>query len=133
MKNSNLYKTHQRDAILEYLNSCKECVSADDIINALKAAGKPVSKATVYRTLELFCSEGTVSRFNGDTGDRAVYCSNSSQTDHFHIKCTLCGTTRCVDYSLIDNVENHFLNSLGFAVNHAQTTLYGTCKLCRSK
>ena len=122
----NGYKTRQREAILEYLKKENRCVSADEIINALGA-----SKATAYRSLERFVSEGSVQRFSGDVGESAVYRYNKSHSGHFHLKCTSCGKTVCADCGFIKQMEEHFMAHHGFGLSKSQTVFYGVCSDCR--
>lgn len=124
------YKTKQRDTVLAYLKNSGECLSADDIINGV---GSDVSKTTVYRCLEHFVSDGSVSKFISGVGESAKYRYNGSHKEHFHLKCTECGSTACVDCGFITRMDEHFLNHHGFTVSRTQTTFYGLCRICGKK
>ena len=124
------YKTKQRETVLAYLKDSGECLSADDIINGV---GGNVSKTTVYRCLEHFVSDGSVSKFISGVGESSKYRYNGSHKEHFHLKCTECGSTACVDCGFITRMDEHFLNHHGFAVNRTQTTFYGLCRICGRK
>ena len=125
------YKTRQRELVLEYLKNHSGCHSADEIIRALAAEGHAVSKPTVYRTLDRFVSEGDVSRFNGSgVGESALYRFSGGHHDHFHMKCSSCNKTVCVDCGFFNNMEDHFYSHHGFTINRARTVIYGTCAEC---
>lgn len=124
------YKTKQRELVLTYLKDSGECLTADDIINGV---GSTVSKTTVYRSLEHFVTDGSVSRFIGGVGESAKYRYNGSHQEHFHLKCTECGATSCVDCGFISRMDEHFLNHHGFTVSRTQTVFYGICRVCGKK
>ena len=120
------YKTKQREALLDFLKTENRCVTADEIITSLGA-----SKATVYRGLEHFVSEGVVLRYSGVVGEGATYRYNKSHSGHFHLKCTGCGKTVCADCGFIKQMEEHFMAHHGFGLSHSQTVFYGVCADCR--
>ena len=47
------YRTRQRAVVLSFLINSGNCHTAEEIIKALEEKGEAVSKATVYRSLEL--------------------------------------------------------------------------------
>ncbi len=57
-------------------------MSADQILNALRAAGSRVSKATVYNTLNLFSEKGIVREVAVDP-KHLVYDSTTTRHHHF--------------------------------------------------
>ena len=128
------YKTKQREIILNYLrDNSHRCLSADEIINGISSEEKRASKATVYRCLELFTKDGTASKFIGSHGDGAVYRYNGGHSDHFHLKCTLCDSTVCVDCGFIGRMQDHFYDHHGFTVSKTQTVIYGLCRRCSAR
>ncbi|MBL8224936.1 MAG: transcriptional repressor [Chromatiales bacterium] len=58
-------------------------LSADQILQQLRAAGSAVSKATVYNTLRLFTAHGLVREVAVDPG-RAIYDSTTVPHHHFY-------------------------------------------------
>ena len=127
---NNGYKTKQRELVLGFLKKNDRCLSADEIISGLAEEGHAVSKTTVYRCLERFSSDGTASRFIGDTGESAVYRYAGDHCDHFHLKCTECGRTVCADCGFINRMQEHFLAHHGFRLSKTQTVIYGLCRAC---
>ena len=128
------YNTKQRKRILDYLKlNAHRCLSADEIIEGISTEEKRASKATVYRCLELFTGEGVISRYIGVKGEGAVYRFSGEHNDHFHLKCTSCDTTVCVDCGFINRMQRHFYDSHGFTVSKTQTMIYGLCKSCSEK
>jgi Fur family iron response transcriptional regulator len=58
-------------------------MSADQILQQLRACGSAVSKATVYNTLRLFTAHGLVREVAVDPG-RAIYDSTTVPHHHFY-------------------------------------------------
>ena len=102
-------------------------------VKGLADEGNTVSKTTVYRSLEFFCLDGSVMRFTNDSGESATYRYAGGHCSHFHIKCTECGSTACVDCSFADSIQEHLLSHHGFTVNQGMSIFYGVCAPCRSK
>ena len=127
------YQTRQRELILSYLKRHPLCMTAEQIIKGLADEGNTVSKTTVYRSLEFFCLDGSVMRFTNDSGEGATYRYAGGHCSHFHIKCTECGSTACVECSFADSMQEHLLSHHGFTVNQGMSIFYGVCAPCRSK
>ena len=128
------YKTKQRERILEYIKNAGDCVTAEEIIRGLSLTGDTVSKPTVYRTLDHFVKSGIITRFVSEKGESSSYrLGTDRHSEHFHIKCTECKKTVCVDCGFIHNLENHFLSHHGFTLSPNQTVFYGVCADCRSE
>jgi Fur family iron response transcriptional regulator len=58
-------------------------LSADQILQQLRAGGSSISKATVYNTLRLFTARGLVREVAVDPG-RAIYDSTTVPHHHFY-------------------------------------------------
>ena len=75
--------TPQRIEIGEVLLATPCHMSADQIIQQLVEKGRPVSKATVYNTLNLFTTHGIVREIAVDP-DHMVYDSTTEAHHHFY-------------------------------------------------
>ncbi len=75
--------TGQRVRIAALLLSAPQHLSAEQILDSLRAAGARVSKATVYNTLNLFAERGLIRQLSVD-GSRAWFDSNVDAHYHFH-------------------------------------------------
>src|SRR3979490_3220700 len=75
--------TAQRVRIAVLLLSAPQHLSAEQILDSLRAAGARVSKATVYNTLNLFAERGLIRQLSVD-GSRAWFDSNVDAHYHFH-------------------------------------------------
>ena len=80
---SDILATPQRLEIAGVLLKEAQHVSADQIIDELRAAGSSVSKATVYNTLKLFTECGLISERVVDP-ERRFYDSTTDPHHHFY-------------------------------------------------
>ena len=92
--------TGQRVRIAALLLSAPQHLSAEQILDSLRAAGARVSKATVYNTLNLFAERGLIRQLSVD-GSRAWFDSNVDAHYHFHDMTT----GNCSDFFFI---HRHF-------------------------
>lgn len=77
-----VHPTAQRIEIARLiLDEPKHC-SADRILDAIRAKGARVSKATVYNTLKLFCDQGLLRTVDVDP-ERQFYDSRTERHHHF--------------------------------------------------
>jgi Fur family transcriptional regulator, iron response regulator len=75
--------TGQRVRIATLLLAAPQHLSAEQILDSLRATGARVSKATVYNTLNLFAARGLIKQLSVD-GNRAWFDSNVDAHYHFH-------------------------------------------------
>ena len=75
--------TSQRLDVGEIILARAQHMSADQIIDAGRAAGSKVSKATVYNTLNLFCEKGLLRTVNVDP-TRQFYDPTIEPHHHFY-------------------------------------------------
>ena len=90
----------------------------------------PVSRATLYNTLNLFMSLRLVvrHRFQGSTKYEACYDNQS----HCHQICTICGkVTEVKSPEIISAVENMHLKR--FRKDGFTLYVYGVCSTCQSR
>ncbi len=128
------YATRQRSVLEDYLRShADETLSAGQITQAL--APKGISKSAVYRNLAALEAEGQVKR-NAKTGSKSVfyrYLGAESCRDHLHLSCSKCGRTYHMDISATNRLVDSVAKGSDFAVDSANTVLYGVCGSCREK
>ena len=82
--------TDQQRELLEHVFARHSHFDAEELIEKLKAAKKPVSRATVYRTLSKLVDAGLLQRI--ELGDRTVYDHDYGYPAHDHLVCELCNS-----------------------------------------
>lgn len=115
--------TQQRLEIAGILLEKPQHLSAEKIIERLRAAGSRVSKATVYNTLNLFTDRGLVSERVVDP-DRRFYDSTTDPHHHFYNLDTGELTDIPADsirfHTLPDSLENGHIESVEVVIKIRQ-------------
>jgi Fur family ferric uptake transcriptional regulator len=115
--------TPQRKAVLDAIEAERGAFTATDIYDAARATEPSLGLATVYRTLELLRSDGSVRQLGGAT---YVRCHPGH---HHHLVCVSCGsveeTELCGAPSAAVLRRKH-----GFRAETHELDVYGTCRRC---
>jgi Fur family ferric uptake transcriptional regulator len=80
--------TDQQRELLAHVFARHSHFDAEELIEKLKGAEKPVSRATVYRTLAKLVDAGLLRRI--ELGDRTVYDHDYGYPAHDHLVCEVC-------------------------------------------
>lgn len=80
--------TEQQRALLEHVFARHSHFEVEELIANLKAAGKHVSRATVYRTLSKLVDAGLLRRI--ELGTRTVFDHDYGYPSHDHMVCEEC-------------------------------------------
>ena len=127
------YATRQREQILNYLRQhAEEHTTADELLEHLRQSGTPLSKATVYRTLERLEQQNIIRRYQLGARQRACYqyILGEDCHGHFHLKCVECGQLFHVECSLLEQTSAHIGEHHDFTVDPSKTVFYGRCGRC---
>ncbi|UCD38164.1 MAG: transcriptional repressor [Fidelibacterota bacterium] len=130
LKQASLRITSQRMAILEEILHSDQHRECDDIYSSLRAKHVSVSRATVYRTLDLLEQVGFVRKM--DIGDgRFRYENKLKQPHHDHIICLQCG--KIVEFidPHIEQRQATISKDHGFELLRHNHQLFGLCERCR--
>ena len=110
--------TKHRQHILDTLQSHLGTLSASQIHSLLP----DIDKVTIYRSLELFVSEGLIKKLNlGGTEATFEYQSHP----HHHAVCTDCDSV--VHFDIPDSVIKKYLNLPNFVISDIEVVVHGTC------
>ena len=124
--------TAERQGVFDELFARHEHVEADEILVRLRAKGKKISRATIYRTLELLVDSGIVGRVRiGEIGYR--YERLRAGEHHDHLICNECG--RVIEFfePRIESLQDDVCERYGFlAISHSHQ-LRGICRQCRPR
>jgi Fur family transcriptional regulator, ferric uptake regulator len=119
-----------RRAVVECLGTQRCARTAQEIEEALRAGGKAVGRASVYRTLEQLAELGLVHRLDLGTGVASYEPAAEGGEHHHHLLCDRCG--RLVPFE--DPDLERAITSLGrrqqFEVSAHDVTLHGFCERC---
>lgn len=128
-----LRNTRQKALILGCLRGCRdEHVTAEAIIDALKANGTPVAKSTVYRYLAQLEDAGAVRKYFFAEGSPACYqyIDDGDCPKHYHLICQGCGMIIHFQSVELDGAFRAMRETLRLHVDGCRTAFYGLCGQC---
>ena len=120
-----------RRAVIELLAEQNCCLTAQEIFDQLRASGRPVGIASVYRILDLLSAEGAVQRIELGSGT-ARYEPVSAEGHHHHLVCDSCGRVEAFEDRALERVLSRVEEQSGFAVAGHEVVLHGACDDCGS-
>ncbi|NLE72082.1 MAG: transcriptional repressor [Actinomycetales bacterium] len=123
-------QTEQRRSVLEFLATVDRCLSAQEIRAALEDQGRPVSLATVYRTVARLARAGVLDVVLRDDGE-ATYVLGSAR-HHHHLVCRRCGSVAEIANPAVESWTVEVARLHGFADVDHRLTVTGVCPACRS-
>jgi len=128
---NNHRKTPERYTILKAIYGFSKHFTLEELnVKLAKDMNFPVSRATLYNTLNLFLELRLVTRhrFQGSTKYEACYDNDS----HCHQICTMCGkVTEVKSPEIINAIENMRLRR--FRKDGFTLYVYGVCSTCQAK
>ena len=135
MNSTRVYHTKQKDIILDLLQKNHENhMTAEQMLSTLKEAQTPVSKATLYRFLDLMVEHGEVKRFNIDNSPSCYqYIGQHEDECSYHLKCNSCGKVIHVEDNSFNRINNKIEKNCDFKIDKDKTVFYGICGSCSNK
>ena len=129
LRQEGLKYTPQRVAVLEEIikdTGHREC---EDIYLALRQKNNHVSRATIYRTMDILVKNGYARKMEIGDG-RARYESKVGSSHHDHLICTSCGDIlEFVDHD-IEDIQEKIAKFYHFKLQRHIHQLFGLCKKC---
>ena len=134
MNHAKSYQTKQKNTIKDFLLENKnQHFSADQILFHLNERQTPVSKATLYRTLDQLVETKEVIKCNVDGGlnyYQYLDCEHN-QCAHIHFKCEVCGQVLHIHTSIIEQLDQTMQEDYHISIDTTKTVLYGICASCQ--
>ena len=130
LREKGLKLTPQRRIILDILHDSGDHLTAEEILDYVRARLPGVNKSTVYRTLEILEELGCV--FKSELGDRFIY-HHAEEGHHHHLICHACGRSVECDEALFLGVEKALDEKYGFQADFKHIVINGLCPACRRK
>lgn len=124
--------TAERQALFDEIFSRHEHLEADELLVRLRAKHTKISRATIYRTLELLVDSGIVGRVRiGEAGYR--YERLRAGDHHDHLICDQCG--RVIEFfePRIENLQDEVAERYGFVLLSYSHQMRGICRSCRPR
>jgi Fur family transcriptional regulator, ferric uptake regulator len=119
-----------RHAVLELLGAQSCALSAIEIEEQLRARGRRVSRASVYRVLEELEPLGLVQRVATGQGMARFERAGGEESHHHHLVCERCGTVRPFVDRALERVVAQLSKRVPLAVSEHEIVLRGQCPDC---
>ena len=121
--------TIQRALVLEAVNRLQCHATADEIYEDIAKEHPHISRATVYRNLNLLSETGDIRKIETPGGaDRFDHQTH----DHCHVRCEKCGRFFDVDMEYVTGLEKGIRDSHGFAFTGYDILFRGICPDCQA-
>jgi Fur family ferric uptake transcriptional regulator len=118
-----------RAAVIDLLAQQECCLTAQEIFDRLRAGGRHVGIASVYRALDLLSGLRVVQRL--EMGD-GVARYEPARADHHHpLVCDACGKVTAFEDPSLEDALTRLADRLEYAVGGHDVTLRGACPDCR--
>ena len=132
LRKERLKITPQRVAVLKEIVKDKGHRESEEIYFAIKSSKTHVSRATVYRTLDILVQHNFVRKLNIGDG-RSRYENKTNSLHHDHLICEIChNIIEFVDQD-IEMLQDKIANKYQFSLTRHVHQLFGICKECRLK
>ena len=129
LKTRGLRLTRERERVLKEVFASHDHFDAEQLSIKLRVGKPPVSRATVYRTLDLLVSSGLVQTVNIRDGGRH-YEHIFGHEHHDHMICVRCGKVQEFSNDEIEKLQDEECRKLGFRPSSHKLEIRGTCSNC---
>ena len=124
--------TPERKLITEEAFSENTHFEAPELLTQLKKKGASVSRATVYRTLQLLVECNLLSAIKlGE--NHTHYEPHYGRHHHYHLICSQCGKVIEFSSTTIQNLRDELDESFGFDISGNTIEITGVCCECKKK
>lgn len=130
LRNNNLKVTKERLMLVEELLTSEGHLDADSLLFQIRQRGKKASRATVYRTLELFVQCGLARKARLGR-EHYVYEKVTPGQRHDHMVCTRCGKIIEFFDALLEERQRELCAERGFRPTYFALQIQGICAECR--
>jgi Fur family transcriptional regulator, ferric uptake regulator len=120
-----------RSAVIEFLDAQACCIGAQEIHDELRARGRPIGLASVYRVLETLDAQGLVQRLDVGDGVTRFEPARTDAEHHHHLVCDGCGKVEAFADERLERVIRDVERRSGYAVAAHDVVLRGVCTTCR--
>ncbi len=123
--------TSPRRALARLVASRDGHFSADELLTESQRARLGVTRATIFRSLDVLAELGVVERLDLPTGEHAFVACEPAH--HHHIVCSSCGRSTGVGDHGLEAVADAIGRATGYRVDTHRLELFGRCPECQEK
>ncbi|SHH19664.1 Fur family transcriptional regulator [Thermosipho atlanticus] len=132
LKDKKYRMTPQRELVLKvFMDNEDEHLGAEDVYRILFSNKHSVSKATVYRTIELLVEFGFLRKLDFGEGIYRYELAKKNK-QHHHFICKNCGKIYEIEEKHLKTLKRELKNQ-GFVFENFDFKIYGICPNCNKK
>ena len=125
------YNTKQKDIILDIIKNQKHEFTVKDIYEEVK---DNTGLTTIYRLVDKLVSENRLTKTIGKNNMTYYqYLEECNHTNHFYLKCDMCGNMEHIDCDCISDLTKHVFKKHRFKPNKDHIIINGICEHCIKK
>jgi Fur family ferric uptake transcriptional regulator len=125
-------KARARNALIDLLASQTCALSALEIEDRLRESEDRVSRASIYRILELLGDHGLITRLELGDGTTRYEPIDPGGDHHHHLLCDSCGRVVPFDDRDLERSIDRLTRRLGFHAHDHEVVLHGACDTCQT-
>ena len=122
--------TSPRRALADLIGRRRGHFTAEDLLGESRRRRLGVTRATVFRSLDVLAELGLVERLDLPSGEHAFVACEPAH--HHHIVCSSCGRSTEVQDHGLEAVAAAMGRETGYRVDAHRLELFGLCPACRS-
>ncbi len=120
--------TIQRALVLDAVHTLRNHPTSADVYEVVRKEHPNISRATVYRNLNVLAEQGEVLRIEVPNGaDRYDFLN----TPHYHAICNKCGGVFDIDMPYQTDLASQVKNAHGFKIEGHEIIFNGICPTCQ--
>lgn len=123
--------TGPRRAVADLIAARQGHFSAADLIDDAAAQRLDMSRATIFRTLDVLEAVGAIERIDLPSGNHA-YITCEPAAHHHHVVCERCGRANDVDDVGLAAVVERIGRETGYRISAHRLELFGLCPTCQA-
>ncbi|NPA52444.1 MAG: transcriptional repressor [Aquificae bacterium] len=130
VKNKGLRYTPQREQIFKEIITTKGHFEIEQMVHKIREKNIPVSRATVYRTLNIMKELGFVEEVI-KIKNKTIY-EISIKEHHDHLICTSCGKIIEFQSQDIEKLQDKICSQYKFLPKFHRLEIFGLCDTCQN-
>jgi Fur family ferric uptake transcriptional regulator len=121
-----------RRAVIDLLADERCCRTAQELHDVLRASGRPVGVASVYRTLDLLAGLDLVNRIEVGDGVARYERAEPGGEHHHHLVCGDCGRVEAFEDERLERAIHGLASRISYDLAGHDVVLRGSCDECRA-
>jgi Fur family transcriptional regulator, ferric uptake regulator len=123
--------TAPRRTVAELIGRRRGHFTADELLSESRRRHLRVTRATVFRSLDVLAELGLIERLDLPSGEHAFVACET--THHHHLVCSSCGRSTEVDDDGLEGVAAAIARRSGYRVDSHRLELFGLCPACQER